>query len=64
MEEESLQSGKSTWLFISSFLVGLTRKLVESGSFPTRTAPTGPFQGMSDRAREAEAAFRAKTSGS
>ena len=32
-------------------------KSVEFESFPTRTAPTGPFQGISDKAREADAAF-------
>ena len=39
-------------------------KLDEFGAFPTLTAPTGPFHGMSDKAIDAEAAFKAATSAS
>ena len=34
-----------------------------SGVYPTLTAPIGPFQGMLEKAKEAEAVFKATTSG-
>ncbi len=46
-----------------SLLVGETTT-PRPATCPTLTAPTGPFQGTSEAAREAEAALRATTSGS